>query len=120
MMEHLLDDLPLRTIFYTASVIGIVLIVFLMKTLDHVDDVLGVTPHRLWLAGVRRISMLFQVFAMSLCVIYGYHQNWDPWPPFVLWIIACDVQHFVRILTCYRGRLEFSSDSFGRKMSITD
>ena len=97
----ILDSLPIHWafLFQTLTIITVFLIMWQIHTAYELDKLRwnGVSERGIFFH-FRRLTMFLKALALCWIVIYGDTRSWQPWPPFVAFLFAFDLNIIGQIM----------------------
>lgn len=78
-------------------IISLVLLVFQMQAAERMDEASPLGAHGTW-SKVLRISYILLALTMLWCVSYGYDRDWQPWPPFVVFLMVWNLNLLAKVV----------------------
>ena len=85
--------------FFVLAVIGATLCMWTMQLSGNQMIARGEKPCLRW---TRRIGLALTATGLLWAVRYGYMQEWQPWPPFLLIVAGLDISLAITVLSGYR------------------
>lgn len=91
-------SVPWGLILQALVFISIVVVLLQIKTADTLDGMRRHAPQQHVFFSIRRAAMFIKLLSLCWAVIYGYDHGWQPWPPFVLFLMAFNVHAVMYML----------------------
>lgn len=93
-----LQHFDLGIYHFTASIVGVVSALWLVKLSTH--NRVG-TNDKLCFQWASRLAYALIGVSMGWSAMFAVEQNWQPWPPFLLMCLAIDMRMITSIISVY-------------------
>ena len=82
-------------IFQVLVLVSIVIVLLQLKYMDAMDRI---RRNEGWVFCLRRAFIFGKLIALCWAVIYAHNMGWQPWPPFIAFLVAFDAKVIMEIL----------------------
>lgn len=102
MISVAIESVNWTCLMQISVICGVILTAFQMQTAEKLETVAEYSSRHGHWSAMRRVSNSLLMLAMLWCASYGYERGWQPWPPFVIVMMALDFNIVVRIMIMRR------------------